>query len=166
MRNSKLLSLTDEPRKHLNKKGAIFVVRGFIITSKETLAAEWNNLSHFTPNIFFVLSTPLYISNNKNYLSLTVAKRIADNLKRSLITIEPDMSRNAKTGWTTVELYLAYIVWLKKQKADGFIDFIRSIVEEDLKMMEPVAGYPVLCGALKQQYKRKNKQLSLLGKLG
>lgn len=76
------------------------------------------------------------------------------------------MSCNAKTGWTTVELYLAYIVWLKKQKADGFIDFIRSIVEEDLKMMEPVAGYPVLCRALKQQYKRKNKQLSLLGKLG
>lgn len=38
--------------KGINKVGAIFVIQGFIITSKETLVAEWNNLYHFTPNIF------------------------------------------------------------------------------------------------------------------
>ncbi|MER1988060.1 MAG: replication initiation protein, partial [Solibacillus sp.] len=37
---------------------------------------------------------------------------------KKLIKTVSGKGRNAKTGWTTVELYLAYIVWLKKQKAD------------------------------------------------
>ncbi|SOC22071.1 primase-like protein [Ureibacillus xyleni] len=151
----------------LSKKGAIFVVRsksdflatgvkGYIITSKETLLEDAAGLTHFTPNIYrkfgysdenrrmirgfeeknllqintfvvdidtkaysvqeilmacmddsiglptmlvasdrgyqvyFVLENPLFISNRREFRGLTVAKRISDNLKRSLKAVEAD----------------------------------------------------------------------------
>lgn len=150
-----------------SKKGAIFAVRdkshfletkvkGYIITSKETLLEDAANLTHFTPNVyrtfgyqdeerrfingfeeqnllqintfvididtvaysredilmacmdqsiglptlivrsdrgyqvFFVLDEPLFISNNHSFRGLKVAKRISDNLKRSLQSVEAD----------------------------------------------------------------------------
>lgn len=154
----------------LHKKGAIFAVRdkshfkngvkGYIITSNETLINQANQISHFTPNIYrcyyyaddkrklikgfeeknllqintfvididtqlhsvneillacidnsigeptlilktdrgyqvyFVLATPIFISNSRNFISLNVAKRIADNLKRSLATVDADIYCN------------------------------------------------------------------------
>lgn len=153
------------------KKGAIFVVRskadftdtgvkGYIVTSKETLLEDAKVLTHFTPNVYrefgysdksrkfvrgheennllqvntfvvdidtkkhsvqdilltcldnsigaptlilesergyqvyFVLEQPIFISNNRNYISLTVAKRIADNLKKSLADVDADIYCN------------------------------------------------------------------------
>jgi hypothetical protein len=150
-----------------SKKGAIFAVRdkshfletkvkGYIVTSKETLLEDAANLTHFTPNVyrtfgyqdeerrfiygfeeqnllqintfvididtaaysredilmacmdesiglptlivrsdrgyqvFFVLEKPLFISNNNSFRGLKVAKRISDNLKRSLQSVEAD----------------------------------------------------------------------------
>jgi len=158
-----------EDKRH--KKGAIFVVRskndfaaagvkGYIVTSKETLLEDAAGLSHFTPNVFrqfsyadddrrlikgfeeknllqintfvvdidtkrhsvqdillacvdesvgaptlivesergyqvyFVLSQPLFITNKHNYRGLTVAKRIADNLKQSLQAVDADIFCN------------------------------------------------------------------------
>lgn len=155
----------------LSKKGAIFVVRqkndftdqgvkGYIVTSKETLLEDMNQLSHFTPNVYrkytyndkarryitgfeehnllqvnsfvvdidtkkysredilmtcmdesigvptlmisttrgyqlyFVLDAPLFISNKNDFRGLRVAKRIANNLKRSLKSVEADMYCN------------------------------------------------------------------------
>ena len=40
--------------------------------------------------VFFVLDKPLFISNNHNFRGLKVAKRISDNLKRSLQSVEAD----------------------------------------------------------------------------
>ena len=154
-----------------SKKGAVFVVRqksdftdhgvkGYIITSKETLLDQTDELSHFTPNIYrmytykdtarryiqgfeernllqintfvvdidtkchtvndlllacmddsiglptfivesdrgyqlyFVLSSPLFISNKADFRGLKVAKRISDNLKRSLLTVDADIYCN------------------------------------------------------------------------
>lgn len=154
-----------------HKKGAIFVVRskadfasngvkGYIVTSKETLLEDAEGLTHFTPNVYrefgytdekrtkirgfeeknllqintfvvdidtkrhsvqdillacmdesigtptliiesdrgyqvyFVLSEPLFISNKQNYRGLTVAKRISDNLKRSLKSVDADIFCN------------------------------------------------------------------------
>lgn len=151
----------------LSKKGAIFAVRkkddftdhgvkGYIITSKETLLEDAAQLSHFTPNVYrtytykdaerryiqgfeernllqintfvvdidtnkysreeilmacledsiglptliiattrgyqvyFALSQPLFISNKNDFKGLKVAKRISDNLKRSLKSVEAD----------------------------------------------------------------------------
>lgn len=153
------------------KKGAIFVVRskadfmdigvkGYIVTSKETLLEDAKDLTHFTPNVYrefgysdksrkfvrgheennllqvntfvvdidtkkhsvqdillacldnsigaptlilesergyqvyFVLEQPIFISNNRNYISLTVAKRISDNLKKSLADVDADIYCN------------------------------------------------------------------------
>lgn len=151
----------------LSKKGGVFVVRqkadftdkgvkGYIVTSKETLLEDMNRLSHFTPNVYrkytykdearryitgfeernllqinafvvdidtkkysredilmacledsigiptlivsttrgyqlyFALAAPLFISNKNDFRGLRVAKRIADNLKRSLKSVEAD----------------------------------------------------------------------------
>lgn len=150
-----------------SKKGAIFAVRkkddftdhgvkGYIITSKETLLEDAAQLTHFTPNVYrtytykdaerryirgfeernllqintfvvdidtnkysredilmacledsiglptlivatprgyqvyFALSQPLFISNKNDFKGLKVAKRISDNLKRSLKSVEVD----------------------------------------------------------------------------
>lgn len=150
-----------------HKKGAIFVVRskdhftsngvkGYIVTSKETLLEDAAHLTHFTPNVYrkfgysdekrtkingfeeknllqintfvvdidtkkhsvqdillacidysigaptlivesdrgfqvyFVLSQPLFISNKNDFRGLTVAKRISENLKRSLQCVDAD----------------------------------------------------------------------------
>ena len=154
-----------------NRQGVLFVVRdkahfanghvkGYIVTSKESLLANAHTLTHFTPNVYrygtysdekrrfikgfsednlqqintfvvdidtkrhtvndlllacmdhsiglptfilesergyqlyFVLSSPLFISNKNNFLGLKVAKRISDNLKRSLKLVDADMYCN------------------------------------------------------------------------
>lgn len=154
-----------------HKKGAVFVVRskehftsngvkGYIVTSKETLLEDAADLTHFTPNVYrefgysdekrrmikgfeeknlqqintfvvdidtkahsvqdillacidesigaptlmvesdrgyqvyFVLSKPLFISNQNDFRGLTVAKRISDNLKRSLQCVDADVFCN------------------------------------------------------------------------
>lgn len=153
------------------RQGVIFAVRkkahfangqvkGYILTSKESLLEDADALSHFTPNVYrygtysdeartfikgfsednlqqintfvvdidtkrypinelllacldksiglptwiiesdrgyqlyFVLSSPLFISNKENFRGLKVAKRISDNLKRSLKSIEADLYCN------------------------------------------------------------------------
>ena len=160
-----------EKKEKSTRQGAIFVVRskadftahgvkGYIVTSKETLLEDATALSHFTPNVYrkfgytdknrryihgfeernlqqintfvvdidtkkyavnelllacmddsiglptfivkttrgyqlyFVLSSPLFISNKENFRGLKVAKRISDNLKRSLQSVEADLFCN------------------------------------------------------------------------
>ncbi|MFJ7953017.1 primase C-terminal domain-containing protein [Lysinibacillus sp. NPDC096418] len=154
-----------------SKKGAVFVVRskadfqttgvkGYIVTSKETLLEDAPGLTHFTPNVYrqygytdearrmvrgfeernllqintfvvdidtrkhtvqdilltcmdhsiglptlivasdrgyqvyFALEQPLFISNKNDFRGLAVAKRISDNLKRSLKDVDADMFCN------------------------------------------------------------------------
>ena len=160
-----------EKKEKSSRQGAIFVVRskadftshgvkGYIVTSKETLLEDAAGLTHFTPNVYrtfgytdekrqyihgfeernlqqintfvvdidtkkyrvnelllacmdesiglptfivasdrgyqlyFVLDTPLFISNKENFRGLKVAKRISDNLKRSLQSVEADLFCN------------------------------------------------------------------------
>lgn len=154
-----------------NRQGVIFAVRekahftnghvkGYILTSKESLLEDVGALSHFTPNVYrygtysddarnyikgfsednlqqintfvvdidtkrhtlsdlllesldesvglptwivesdrgyqlyFVLSSPLFISNKENFRGLKIAKRISDNIKRSLKGIDADIYCN------------------------------------------------------------------------
>ena len=44
--------------------------------------------------VYFLLATPFFLSNKNDFRSLKVAKRIADNLKRSLRSIDADMYCN------------------------------------------------------------------------
>ena len=160
-----------EKKEQSTRQGALFVVRqkadftangvkGYIVTSKETLLEDAHTLTHFTPNVYrtfgytdehrryihgfeernlqqintfvvdidtkkysvnelllacmdeaiglptfivasdrgyqlyFVLSEPLFISNKENFRGLKVAKRISDNLKRSLQSVEADLFCN------------------------------------------------------------------------
>lgn len=160
-----------EKKEKSTRQGAIFVVRqkadftsngvkGYIVTSKETLSEDARTLTHFTPNVYrtfgytddtrrfihgfeernlqqintfvvdidtkkysveelllasmdesiglptfivesdrgyqlyFVLESPLFISNKVNFRGLKVAKRISNNLKRSLQGVEADVFCN------------------------------------------------------------------------
>ncbi len=160
-----------EKKEKSTRQGAIFVVRqkadftsngvkGYIVTSKETLLEDARTLTHFTPNVYrtfgytddsrrfiygfeernlqqintfvvdidtkkysvqelllasmdesiglptfivesdrgyqlyFVLESPLFISNKENFRGLKVAKRISNNLKRSLQGVEADVFCN------------------------------------------------------------------------
>lgn len=160
-----------EKKDKQNRQGVLFAVRekahfangqvkGYILTSKESLLEEAGALSHFTPNVYrygtysdegrhfirgfsednlqqintfvvdidtkkhtvndlllacldesvglptwiiesnrgyqlyFVLDTPLFISNKENFRGLKVAKRISDNIKRSLKCIDADIYCN------------------------------------------------------------------------
>lgn len=44
--------------------------------------------------VYFVLAEPLFISNQKGFLSLKVAKRISENIKRSLLCVGADVYCN------------------------------------------------------------------------
>lgn len=160
-----------EKEDKLHRKGAVFAVRskddftsagvkGYIVTSKETLVEQADKISHFTPNVyrtfmytddekryikgfeeknlqqvnafvvdidtkkysvqdilltciddsigpptlivssergyqvFFALEAPIFISNKNEFRSLTVAKRISDNIKSSLKSVEADIYCN------------------------------------------------------------------------
>lgn len=155
----------------LHKKGAIFMVRskehftdsgvkGYVVTSKETLFEDFSKVTHWTPNtygifgytdedkryirgfeeshlnqintfvldidtkkhtvqdillacldnsvgsptaivesergyqVYFVLSEPIFMTNKANSKVFVVAKRVADNLKRSLSSIDVDLYCN------------------------------------------------------------------------
>lgn len=155
----------------LHKKGAVFLVRskghftdsgvkGYVVTSKETLFEDFNSITHWTPNtygifgytdeskryirgfeeghlnqintfvldidtkkhtvqdillacldnsvgsptaivesergyqVYFVLSNPIFMTNKANSKVFVVAKRVADNLKRSLSSIDVDLYCN------------------------------------------------------------------------
>ena len=160
-----------EKKDKQNRQGVLFAVRekahfangqvkGYILTSKESLLEDAGALSHFTPNVYrygtysdekrtfikgfseenlqqintfvvdidtkrhtvndlllacldesvglptwiiesdrgyqlyFVLETPLFITNKENFKGLKVAKRISDNIKRSLKCVDADIYCN------------------------------------------------------------------------
>src|SRR5690606_29821207 len=86
-------------------------------------------------------------------------------LKKSkkLLKTTTGKGRNAKTGWTTVDLYIAYIIWLKNDLGSRFAYGIRTIVEEQIDIMEHVAGYEVLINKVrKHQFEKTiNEQLTM-----
>ncbi|MEK4231329.1 primase C-terminal domain-containing protein [Solibacillus sp. FSL H8-0538] len=63
---------------------------------------------------------------------------------KKLLKTTTGKGRNAKTGWTTVEHYIAYIIWLKKDLGTRFGEAIQTIVNEHIDLLEPVAGYKTL----------------------
>lgn len=194
-----------------NKKGVVFVtrskedlhsssgVKGYIITSKESVIEDCESLSHWTPNVFnygtytnehrkyikghvetnlqqintfvvdidskrqsyteilsaaldqsigaptliletpkgfqvyFVLDKPLFISNKNNYRGLKVAKRISENIKKSLAKVlhSVDIScndfgffripKNENIRWFSKEMTFDFgslIEWSRRQDDD------------------------------------------------
>ena len=201
----------------LSKKGAIFAVRkkadftehgvkGYIITSKETLLEDATELSHFTPNIYrtftykdsarryiqgfeehnllqintfvvdidtnkysredilmacleesiglptlivattrgyqvyFVLGEPLFISNKNDFRGLKVAKRISDNLKRSLKSVEADPFCN-DFGFFRVPKP-SNIVFSQLDTTYSMAEFINWSMRQDDDMERPLFVVP------------------------
>lgn len=204
-------------RDRIHKKGAIFAVRskdhftaqgvkGYIITSKETLIEDASQLTHFTPNVYrkytytdekrtfikgfeeknllqinafvvdidtkkhtvqdillacidhsigvptfivetdrgyqlyFVLTDAFYISNNHNYRSLAVAKRIADNLKRSLQCVNADISCN-DFGFFRIPK-ADNIVWLQLDQTYEIAQLIDWSMRRDDDLARPLFVVP------------------------
>ena len=82
---------------------------------------------------------------------------------KKLLKTTSGKGRNAKTGWTTVERYIEYIIWLKKDTGTRFADAIKTMIEEHLTLLEPVAGYTKLVNYLqKMRYEQPfTEQLSM-----
>ena len=71
--------------------------------------------------------------------------------------------RNAKTGWTTVALYIQYIIHLKQDLGTRFAEFLRPIVEEQMALLEQSAGYTTLSSYVQKLLRQQllTEQLSM-----
>ena len=200
-----------------SKKGAVFVVRskadfqtngvkGYIVTSKETLVEDAPGLTHFTPNVYrqygytdekrrmihgfeernllqintfvvdidttkhtvqdillacmdqsiglptliiasergyqvyFVLEKPLFISNKNDFRGLTVAKRISDNLKRSLKEVDADLFCN-DFGFFRLPKE-SNIVFSQLQNTYSIAEFINWSMRQDDDIKRPLFVVP------------------------
>ena len=74
--------------------------------------------------------------------SSTLNKLLKESKK--IIKTTTGKGRNAKTGWTTVELYIQYIIWLKQDLGTRFAASLRLIVQEHIALIEQTAGYATL----------------------
>ena len=63
---------------------------------------------------------------------------------KTIIKTTTGKGRNAKTGWTTVALYMQYIIWLKQDLGTRFAESLRTVVQEHIALLEPIAGYTTL----------------------
>lgn len=69
---------------------------------------------------------------------------------KKLLKTTTGKGRNAKTGWTTVNLFISYIIWLKKDMGERFATSIRALVEEQIEIIEHIAGYETLITNIKK----------------
>ena len=90
----------------------------------------------------FIWRTQKELCNEIGIASSSLYKLLKQSKK--LLKTTSGKGRNAKTGWTTVELYIAYIIWLKKDAGTRFAEAIRTMIDEHLALLEPVAGYTKL----------------------
>ncbi|MGN7118979.1 primase C-terminal domain-containing protein [Lysinibacillus odysseyi] len=82
---------------------------------------------------------------------------------KKVIKTTTGKGRNAKTGWSTVELYIEYIIWLKKDLGARFAQSVRLIVGEQMELFERVAGYTTLLNYVKKMMQERplTEQLSM-----
>ena len=75
---------------------------------------------------------------------------------KKIIKTTTGKGRSAKTGWTTVELYIQYIIWLKQDLGTRFAEFLRPIVQEQMALLEPSAGYTTLVNYVQKLLKEQH----------
>lgn len=90
----------------------------------------------------FIWRTQKELCNEIGIASSSLNKLLKQSKK--LLKTTSGKGRNAITGWTTVEQYIAYIIWLKKDVGTRFAGAIKTMVDEHLALLEPVAGYKTL----------------------
>ena len=109
----------------------------------------------------FIWRTQKEICNEIGISNSSLNKLLKQSKK--LLKTTSGKGRNAKTGWTTVNLYIDYIIWLKQDIGERFATSIRALVAEQIEIMEPVAGYDALITNLKilRQEQHVTEQLSM-----
>ena len=90
----------------------------------------------------FIWRTQKEIVDAVGIPSSTLNKVLKESKK--IIKTTTGKGRSAKTGLTTVALYIQYIIWLKKDLGMRLAASLRPIVEEHIALMEPIAGYTTL----------------------
>ena len=82
---------------------------------------------------------------------------------KTIIKTTTGKGRNAKTGVTTVALYIDYIIWLKQDLGTRFAASLRQIVQEQMALLEPSAGYTTLVNYVQKllQEQLLTEQLSM-----
>ena len=109
----------------------------------------------------FIWRTQKELCNEIGIASSSLNKLLKQSNK--LLKTTSGKGRNAKTGWTTVELYIAYIIWLKKDVGTRFAEAIKTVVDEHLALLEPVAGYTKLVNYVQEmrELQPATEQLSM-----
>ncbi|MFJ7953006.1 primase C-terminal domain-containing protein [Lysinibacillus sp. NPDC096418] len=90
----------------------------------------------------FIWRTQKELCNEIGIASSSLNKLLKQSNK--LLKTTTGKGRNAKTGWTTVEHYIAYIIWLKKDAGTRFASSISTMIDEHLALLAPIAGYAKL----------------------
>ena len=82
---------------------------------------------------------------------------------KKIIKTTTGKGRGAKTGWTTVELYIQYIILLKQELGMRLAASLHLVVEEQMALMEPSAGYTTLAHYVQKllQEQLRTEQLSM-----
>ena len=90
----------------------------------------------------FIWCTQKELCEAINIPSSTLNKLLKES--KTIIKTATGKGRNAKTGVTTVEKYIEYLIWLKKDLGTRFAASLRQIVQEHMALLEPSAGYTTL----------------------
>ena len=96
----------------------------------------------------FIWRTQKELCEEIGIASSTLNKLLKQSKK--IIKTTTGKGRNATTGWTTVDLYIAYIIWLKKDLGIRFAQSLRSIVQEQMALFKQTAGYTTLVNCVQK----------------
>ena len=109
----------------------------------------------------FIWCTQKELCDAINIPSSTLNKLLKES--KTIIKTATGKGRSAKTGLTTVELYIQYVIYLKKDLGTRFAASLRQIVQEHMALLEPSAGYTTLSKYVQKLLKEQHltEQLSL-----
>ena len=100
-----------------------------------------------------------------NISSSTLNKLLKES--KTIMKTTTGKGRNAKTGLTTVKLYLEYIIWLKQDLGTRYAAYLRQIVQENMSLLASSAGYATLSEYVQKLLKEQHltEQLNMMDSL-
>ena len=109
----------------------------------------------------FIWCTQKELCDAINIPSSTLNKLLKES--KTIIKTATGKGRSAKTGLTTVELYIQYVIYLKKDLGTRFAASLCQIVQEHMALLEPSAGYTTLSKYVQKLLKEQHltEQLSM-----
>ena len=109
----------------------------------------------------FIWRTQKELCDAMKIPSSTLNKLLKES--KTIIKTATGKGRNAKTGLTTVEKYIEYLIWLKKDLGTRFAASLRQIVQEHMALLEPSAGYTTLSNYVQKLVKEpyRTEQLTM-----